>query len=197
MKLDLPHLSYQRIGEIADQFLAQHHPSLSLPIPIEEIAESKLNLRIFEEFNLRKDFDIDSFLTSDLSTIFIDLNIYENVENRARCSIAHEIGHLILHGNILSKQKISNTNDLDKFLSSIDEEEYSWLEYQAYSFANQVLVPKKLLFSQIKKLTSSIPSQSELEIIYPLLEDLSEIFKVSSSLMFRRLEKEGIVKLSS
>jgi len=97
----------------------------------------------------------------------------------------------------LSKQKISNTNDLDKFLSSIDEEEYSWLEYQAYSFANQVLVPKKLLFSQIKKLTSSIPSQSELEIIYPLLEDLSEIFKVSSSLMFRRLEKEGIVKLSS
>lgn len=196
MKLNLPRLTYLQIGNIADQFLSLHHPTLSLPIPIEEIAESKLNLRIFEEINLRKDFDIDSFLTSDLSTIFIDFDIYANVENRARCSIAHEIGHLILHGKILSNQKISNTVELDKFLSSIDEDEYGWLEYQAYSFANQVLVPKKLLMTEIKNLIGYIPNQAPLESILSPLEDLAEIFQVSSSLMLRRLQKEEIVKFN-
>lgn len=197
MKLNLPRLTYLQIGVIADQFLTFHHPTLNLPIPIEEIAELKLKLRIFEEINLKKNFDIDSFLTSDLSTIFIDFDIYANVENRARCSIAHEIGHLILHGKILKKQEINNTSDLDKFLSSIDEDEYGWLEYQAYSFANQVLVPKKLLLTEIKRLVGYIPNQAPLESILPLLEDLSEIFQVSSGLMLRRLQKEGIVKSSS
>jgi len=193
MKLNLPHLTYQRIGEIADQFLSKYHPKLSLPIPIEEIAESKLNLKIFEQINLRKDFDVDSFLTSDLSTIFIDFNIYANVENRTRCSIAHEIGHLILHGNLLSKQKIDSTGGLDKFLSSVNDDDYGWLEYQAYSFASQVLVPKKLLLNQINKSMGYLPNQATLETISPIAQDLLEIFHVSGDLMLRRLEKEGIV----
>jgi len=76
MKLNLPRLTYQQIGNIADQFLTLNYPRLKLPIPIEQIAESKLNLKIYEEFNLKKDFEVESFLTSDLSTIFIDFDIF-------------------------------------------------------------------------------------------------------------------------
>ncbi|MBI4973483.1 ImmA/IrrE family metallo-endopeptidase [Candidatus Roizmanbacteria bacterium] len=197
MKLNLPRLTYQQIGNIADQFLTLNYPQLKLPIPIEQIAESKLNLKIYEEFNLKKDFDVESFLTSDLSTIFIDFDIYNKFENRARCSIAHEIGHLILHGKILSKLQISSTVKLGDFLNNVDEDEYGWLEYQAYSFANQVLVPKKLLFSEIKRLVGNIPNQASLESILLLLEDLSEVFHVSTGLMLRRLQKEEIVKSNS
>ena len=197
MKLNLPRLTYQQIGNIADQFLILNYPQLKLPIPIEQIAESKLNLKIYEEFNLKKDFDVESFLTSDLSTIFIDFDIYNKFENRARCSIAHEIGHLILHGKILSKLKISSTVKLGDFLNNVDEDEYSWLEYQAYSFANQVLVPNKLLLTEIKRLVGFVPNQAPLESILPLSEDLLEIFQVSGSLMLKRLQKEGIVKSTS
>ena len=197
MKLNLPRLTYQQIGNIADQFLTLNYPRLKLPIPIEQIAESKLNLKIYEEFNLKKDFEVESFLTSDLSTIFIDFDIYNKFENRARCSIAHEIGHLILHGKILSKLKISSTVKLGDFLNNVDEDEYSWLEYQAYSFANQVLVPNKLLLTEIKRLVGYVPNQAPLESILPLSEDLLEIFQVSGSLMLKRLQKEGIVKSTS
>jgi len=197
MKLNLPRLTYQQIGNIADQFLTLNYPRLKLPIPIEQIAESKLNLKIYEEFNLKKDFEVESFLTSDLSTIFIDFDIYNKFENRARCSIAHEIGHLILHGKILSKLKISSTVKLGDFLNNVDEDEYSWLEYQAYSFANQVLVPNKLLLTEIKRLVGFVPNQAPLESILPLSEDLLEIFQVSGSLMLKRLQKEGIVKSTS
>ena len=197
MKLNLPRLTYQQIGNIADQFLILNYPQLKLPIPIEQIAESKLNLKIYEEFNLKKDFDVESFLTSDLSTIFIDFDIYNKFENRARCSIAHEIGHLILHGKILSKLEINSTFKLGDFLNNVDEDEYGWLEYQAYSFANQVLVPNKLLLTEIKRLVGYVPNQAPLESILPLSEDLLEIFQVSGGLMLRRLQKEGIVESTS
>lgn len=76
MSIILQRLSYKRIGEIANQFLNKYHSSLSLPITIEEIAEQKLNLRILEQANLKKNYDVDAFLISNLTTIFIDLDIY-------------------------------------------------------------------------------------------------------------------------
>ncbi len=100
MSITLQHLSYKRIGEIANQFLSNYHSHLSLPIPIEEIAEQKLNLRIHEQMNLKKDYDVDGFLISGLTAIFIDFNLYMNFENRTRFTIAHEIGHFILHGEL-------------------------------------------------------------------------------------------------
>jgi len=41
MNFHLKRLSYQSIGQLADDFLSQYYPRLSLPIPIEEIAEKK------------------------------------------------------------------------------------------------------------------------------------------------------------
>src|SRR3989344_6719353 len=100
MSITLQRLTYKRIGEIANQFLTNYHPYNSLPIPIEEIAEQKLNLRIHEQMNLKKDYDVDGFLISDLTTIFVDFDLYMKFENRTRFTIAHEIGHFILHGDL-------------------------------------------------------------------------------------------------
>jgi hypothetical protein len=40
-------LTYQQIGEIAQQFLQKYHPSFDIPVPIEAIIEFKLGLNIF------------------------------------------------------------------------------------------------------------------------------------------------------
>lgn len=111
MSITLQRLSYKRIGEITNQFLTSYHPRLSLPIPIEEIAEQKLNLRIHEQMNLKKDYDVDGFLISDLTTIFIDFDLYMNFENRTRFTIAHEIGHFILHGDLFKSLNINSIEE--------------------------------------------------------------------------------------
>jgi hypothetical protein len=42
-----PHiLSYVQINQKAQDFLKKHHPSLSLPIPIEDIIELDLGIKI-------------------------------------------------------------------------------------------------------------------------------------------------------
>lgn len=197
MSLSIPRLSYQKIGQIADNFLNQSHPDLTPPIPIEEIAESKLNLNIIEEMNLKKDYDIDGFLTSDLTTIFVDFDLYMKFENRTRLTIAHEIGHFILHGQLFQDLKINSIEDLNSLAAKMTDDEHGWLEYQAYSFAGQVLVPKESLLKELKNKLGRIPSAESPEVFIPVIQELLNTFQISGEVMLRRLQKEGIVKTNS
>ena len=197
MSLAPARLSYGKIGEIANQFLADFHPVLTLPVPIEEIAEAKLGLTISQEMNLKKDYDVDGFLTSDLTTIFIDFDLYMKHENRTRLTISHEIGHLIIHGKLFQELNINSIKDLNNIIEQVTDEDYRWLEYQAYSFAGQVLVPKQLLIKELQNRLGKIPSAETPEIILPILQDLLDVFQVSGEVMLRRLQKEGIVKVNN
>lgn len=197
MNLTPPRLSYSKIGEIANQFLTDYHPTLELPIPIEEIAESKLKLTITQEMNLKKDYDVDGFLTSDLSIIFIDFDLYMKHENRTRLTIAHEVGHLIIHGKLFKDLNINSTKDLNSIIEQVTDDDYRWLEYQAYSFAGQVLVPKQLLIKELEERLDKVPSSETPEVILPILQDLLDVFQVSGEVMLRRLQKEGIVKVNN
>lgn len=77
------------------------------------------------------------------------------------------------------------------------DEEYGWLEYQAYTFASHVLVPSELLLKEIKAKIGRIPHLESPEVLAPIAEDLLETFQVSGDVMLRRLQKAGIVKSNS
>lgn len=197
MSLAIKRYSYKGIGDIADNFLKSYYRSLLLPIPIEEIAEQKLGLTILQEIDLKKNYDVDGFLTSDLKTIFLDFNMYLRYENRTRFTIAHEVGHFVLHHELFRKLDINSVESLNKLATKITGEEYGWLEYQAYSFASHVLVPKELLFFELKKKLGKIPSFEAPELLAPVAQDLLDVFQVSGDVMLRRFQKENIVKSNS
>ncbi len=194
MNLSIPRLSYKAIGQAADKFLEKYHPQLSLPVPIEEIAEQKLKIKIIPTTKLKENYDIDGFLTSNLDAIFLDLDIYLKYENRTRFTIAHEIGHLILHGDMFNKFNINSIEKLNTLSEKLTDEEYSWIEYQAYSFASQVLVPTTLLFKELKNKLGKIPANEMPEVFSPIAQDLLQTFQVSGEVLLRRLQKEGILK---
>src|SRR3989344_5912812 len=189
MNLPIQRLSYNKIGEIANNFLNKYHPDFSLPIPIEEISEQKLKIKIVQEMDLKREYDVEGFLTADLSTIFIDFNMYMKYENRTRFTIAHEVGHLFLHSEIFKK--------LNHFSVKLNDEEYRWLECQAYSFASHVLVPSGLLIKALEKRLNKVPSMEAPEVLAPIIQDLPDIFQVSDAVILRRLQKEAIVKANS
>lgn len=197
MIVPIQHLSYKKIGQIADEFLNNYHPNLLLPVPIEEIAEQKLKLKINQRVNLKTDYDVDGFLTSDLMTIFLDLNMYLKYENRTRFTIAHEIGHLILHKEVFQKLNINSVEKLNYISTELTDEEYGWLEYQAYSFASQVLVPTNSLLNELEKRLGRIPVQEAPEVLATVIQDLPDIFQVSDAVVLRRLQKAGVVKNNS
>jgi len=105
-----PYLSYDETYRRAEAFLKEYNPNRKIPVPIEEILDLKLKINIIPLPDLVARLTSDSYLEPDLKTIFIDQSVYE-YNPRARFSLAHELGHLVLHGEFYEIAKYSSSEE--------------------------------------------------------------------------------------
>lgn len=73
-----PILSYEDINARAADFLRKYDRADILPVDIETIAEFDLGLNIFPFPHLQETFDIEGFISGDLTVIYVDEFIYNN-----------------------------------------------------------------------------------------------------------------------
>lgn len=192
-----PNLRLIDVVRAADEFLKTYHPSLSLPIPIEDIVERKIDMALFAIPGIKSLIGVDAFISSDFTQITIDEDCFVKYPERTRFSIAHEIGHLILHKDWYEKYGPKNLEDYLSSHDRMDGQIYKYIEIQAQTFASLILVPKELLLGELEKRLGRIPSMESPEVLAPFVQDLPEIFKVSDAVILRRLQKESIVKSNS
>lgn len=191
-----------QIEAAAAAFLAKHHPSSDIPIPIDEIVELKLELDIVTHKDLKKNFSVDGFLSSDLTEIHIDEDHYMGSTNRSRFTLAHEVGHLILHSDEVIK------------CSSIEEWKaamlgmgtgYSMKEEEANYFAGCLLMPrhkvlasfesyKKIAIDEFERLGQKLPDDKLL--VGYISTQVAKMFDVSQQSAQIRLTNLIIDKLS-
>ena len=146
MKLRAPFLSYSDIGNKVKSFLNEHHSSIDIPIPIEEIIELKIGLNIFPYPRLYKDHGLNGYLTHDLTTINVDDYQYDQLNEKYRFTLAHELGHYILHKSFYENLPPFRTSDeYIQWRLSIPREDITWFETHSDWFAEQVLVPWSLM----------------------------------------------------
>jgi len=126
----------QRPGEVS-----------SCIVQVLDLAEFDLGLELVPKMNLRRAGDIDALLLGDLKTIVVDRDAFmdRRAENRLRFSVAHEIGHLILHCEFCRNLRHANVAAWRQFIKDIPEREYGWVEWPAYEFAGRLLVPPEPL----------------------------------------------------
>jgi hypothetical protein len=150
-----PFIKIEDLREAVDDFRIRYWHENTLPVNIFEIVEFELGIEIRTVFNLREAGDVDALLLGDLKTIVVDQNDFLNdrAQKRLRFSIAHEIGHLILHRDTFSKIQYSSVGDWIAFFQNIPEEQYYWIEQHAYEFAGRLLVPREEL---MKKLNDAV-----------------------------------------
>jgi Zn-dependent peptidase ImmA (M78 family) len=96
---------------------------------------------------LREQVDIDALLMGDLKSLLVDKRAFMSprLEYRLRFSVAHEIGHLVLHRELYAGMQHANPAQWFDYISALPEVEYGWVEWQAYEFAGRLLVPHGLL----------------------------------------------------
>lgn len=193
--MQTPNLRLIDVVRAADEFLKTYHPSSSLPVPIEQIVEHKMNISVYAVPNIKFLLGIDAFISSDFTQITIDDNSFTKYPERTRFSIAHEIGHLVLHKKWYETYGPKNLEDYVTLHEKINNQSYKYIEIQAQTFAGLVLVPKDSLFHELKKRLGRIPTMEAPEVLSPVAQDLLEVFRVSGEVMLRRLQKERIVKL--
>lgn len=89
--------------------------------------------------------DVDAWITSDATTIYIDEFIYSKRPTRYRFSLAHESGHAVLHQKVFRQLAFDSIGDWKRVQDEIDDGSYQRLELQANIFASHVLIPDDLL----------------------------------------------------
>ena len=145
MSTSIPDYSTKDISRRGEEFLKKYHPSLSVPIPIEEIIEFEFQIDIVPLHGLHRAFEIDGFTYDDLTTISVDAFVQESRPGRYRFTLAHEIGHVVLHRDFFLEHTFSNINQWKEFVQSIPPRDYGVIEWQAYQFAGFILVPPRVL----------------------------------------------------
>jgi len=203
-------LKFSTIRSIAEKFRQEHFEDPDeIPINIEDLIERILKIEIRPEFGLLEESKIESFLSNDLKTIVIDSGrYYEKAhEKRTRFTLAHEIGHLVLHANVYESITFSEFNDFRDFRLNLNEDDLDWFEIQADEFAGRLLVPRGKLLDEVLKLKEQIeslikklnqendnnePELTETHVKTALGRKLSDKFGVNSKVIEIRLKREEI-----
>ena len=199
-------LTKDEINFKADEFLKKYHPSLTLPIPIEEIVDLKFKIDIIPIRGLKKtlqgySLDIDGFISSDFKSISIDEYAQQNFINRYRFTLAHEIAHKELHGYFYEQFEMKNIDDWKEVINQIPDWPVRILEYQADMFAGLILVPRSLLKDELQKAkqkSEDILKAHGLEdgaAMEFAVEYLAETFQVSTGCMWNCLGRDKLKRL--
>lgn len=139
------YLSYSAIEEAAETFIKTHHSDRSIPIPVEKIVEIDLRISIVPIPGLLRKEGVDAFLSHDFKELYIDQDHYMNQTNRSHFTLAHEIGHYVLHQDVVSK--ITTLDEWKKFILG-EETGRSFYEAQAHDFAGCLLMPREELLTE-------------------------------------------------
>ena len=145
MILNLPRYTYSEVGKIANKFLDEYHPSLEIPIPIEDIIDLKMGFNIFPFPRLFKDFGLNGFLSADMSTIYVDEVQYEQYNEKYRYTLAHELGHFLLHKSVYENLPYKSPDGFINWRMNVPPQEIGWFETHGNWFAGHVLVPTSCL----------------------------------------------------
>jgi Zn-dependent peptidase ImmA (M78 family) len=149
----------------------------SPPVPVDRIAV-ELEAQIVEE---RMDRRMSGLLVREPNRVLIGVNETQPPV-RQRFTIAHEIGHLLLHpGRQVFLDERVNFRDETSSLA-VDRE-----EIQANAFAAELLMPSEMVLEECRRASSAGTLTRA-----GFVSDLADIFDVSDEAMGHRLTNLGI-----
>lgn len=191
-KLKITPLSNQQIREAADRIRAKFWGS-KIPVDIENILEIGLKIRIIPLPGLQGQISFDSFISSDWENVYVDNESYESDKyyRRIRFSLAHELGHFVLHKELFESLEIKSLEDYYRFYNEVPNDQYRFLEDQANKFAGYLLIPHeimekyrdKLLADYRKKLIGTNLENVDIDLSGYIVGDMIDIFDVSAQAM--------------
>jgi len=169
-----------------------------VPVPIEWIIEQRFGMDIVPMPGLKRAFEIDAYITSDLAEIRVDLDVYSSFETRYRFSLAHELAHKLLHAEVFSQLRFEGLEEWKKAREGISEREYRFIEWHANAFAGLVLVPPDALAKQFeaakRRLTQiGLSIEEATPAAWDTLQSwVGDAFNVSGAVIDRRGRDDGL-----
>jgi IrrE N-terminal-like domain len=191
-----------QLRKTADQIRQKYWPEDILPIDTAKIVEIRLKIEVEPMFGLLSALDMDAYLRTDLSGIVVDQDCYmqDKFANRLRFSLAHELGHYVLHKDVYGGLNITSIVDWKDFILNVPESEYENFEWQANEFAGRFLVPYDNLKYKVEESLEMIRKSGLTEylqqdpdaVLSRVSPFLRKAFGVSEQVIVLRVKRENL-----
>lgn len=195
-----PVLTWQQIAASARAFAEEHDlASRHYPLDVEEIAECDLGMEFRLASGVLDEFGSPAQIApgEDRPVITVDADQYRQLTSFYRYSVAHEIGHYVLHRDWLTKvwQLVTSVESWKAVIMARSEDDYQWIEAQAEEFASYLLAPETVfepfLCRQLE-LVGRVNAILESEDVLPYLANpVGEYFGMSNSAAQARIRKSA------
>ena len=205
-KIESVRLSMDKIREEAEIFRKEHIFTSDLPVDIEHVIEATMGISIIPVESLQKHCDMEGFISRDYKAIYVDEFLYtdDRYFKRVRFTMAHEIGHYVLHRSTIDIQKFKDVDNWIRFRLNLNDETLGWFETQASEFAGRLLVPVDPLVEEFRAKRNSVLKKYTSWDSKPMSDDdlfsmvapmICGRFDVSADVIERRLRKENIAAI--
>lgn len=193
-----PVFDWKTIAEKARGFAAEHQLAKKpFPLDVEEIAEFDLGMEIRLVPGLLEEIDSPAQIApgSGHPIIIVDADQYRQQTSFYRYSVAHEIGHYVLHREWLEKvwHIVDSTQSWKMAVLNRSEDDYKWIEGQAEEFASYLLAPEPVfepfISEQIASLAQITTSLQSEDVLPYLANPVAEFFGVSNAAAQARIRK--------
>ncbi|MBI1901504.1 MAG: ImmA/IrrE family metallo-endopeptidase [Planctomycetia bacterium] len=199
MPIKAPWLPLDKLRGIAGKFLADYHVTGALPVPIDRIADKGFGMNIVPIPGMQGAFEIESAISSDLSEIYVDEWVFRKRYFRYRFSVAHELSHRIVHGDIFQQLEFTNLAEWKNVVASIPLDQYTLIERQAYWLAGLILVPEEPLTRAYLEAEKSAAAagislrDTDADWMRPICANIGKnVFHVSADVILRRLKEDRL-----
>lgn len=174
-----------------------------LPVDVFTLAEVELQLDIIPFDDLYEKYERDAALIQDFSGLYVDAEAYIIWEKgprwkqrRLRFSVAHELGHFVLHREIAAGVQFKTFDDFARWTNGNQGQQYT-IEQEANEFAGRLLVPPARLQAAFDQFASGAKNIlphwfSSPDLRHGFAESAKGIFEVNTQVIETRLDREGI-----
>ena len=184
---------------MAQAFLAKHHPGMSLPVPIDVIAEHDLGLSITPLPGLSTTWGIEAYLSFGGQEIVVDEGLLsKSNERRYRFTIGEEVAHFMLHLDLVPKD-ITTLEQYLAFRERLDGRDESRYDWQAKNLAGRILVPEAPLvaiaseeLARVQKRFPTLIGKDTSTICRAIAMGAAKPFNVSDDTVRIRLVGDGV-----
>lgn len=195
MAIYVPPLTPDEIAQAAAKCLQDHHPDGSIPVPVEDIIDLGFKIDVVSATGLEERFGIDAFITGNLKEIHVEDMVYRTQSYRLRFSLAHELGHLILHPAIYRQLAFKTKEEWWAAMSELGKTKYDLLEGQAHAFGRRLVCPTNQLVGWFRKIEEALGAVGK---TFKDAEDyavksLAKEFDVSRGTIWYRLRDENLI----
>jgi Zn-dependent peptidase ImmA (M78 family) len=192
------------VWSAVEEFRAQYSIELgTLPVDVLTVIELRLKLDVIPFPDLFQKYSVDAAVLPDFSGIYVDERSYRFLEgkpiwlfNRLRFSLAHELGHIILHRDLVKDLKFTSLQVFRDWTQRCQQSRFS-LEWEANEFGGRLLVPIDRLRKDFDTFVTRIQDQfpawwTNSDLRSALADQLGEDYGVHKDVVSCRLDREDL-----